>query len=84
METQIDGTTGQSVSYADARTLVRKLAVVFRQEFCVGPTSSVVVCSRNDLFFFVPVLAASSLGATVYSVPDYSHGTYNLLAPRYI
>jgi acyl-CoA synthetase (AMP-forming)/AMP-acid ligase II len=62
------------LKYSQFRAHVRKLAEIFLREFGVGPGSAVIICSKNDLYFYVPMYAASALGAVVYSIPAYSHG----------
>ena len=71
---QIDGSTGETLTYLDFKRSVNSLATIFRNEFNVVSGSSVLICSNNNVLFNVPLYAASAAGALVYSIPSYSHG----------
>jgi hypothetical protein len=58
----------------DFKRSVITLSIVLRERFNVVPGSSVLVCSKSNVLFNVPVYAASAAGALVYSVPTYCHG----------
>jgi acyl-CoA synthetase (AMP-forming)/AMP-acid ligase II len=77
---KVDGATHTSLKYSEFRTHVRNLAKILHKDFNVGPGGDVIICSKNDLYFYVPLYAASALGALVYSIPAYSHGQYTYKA----
>ncbi|CAG0920316.1 unnamed protein product [Notodromas monacha] len=68
----IDGATDEKISFQSFLTMVKKTAAVLKEKYGVGPGSVMLVCSKNDINFFIPVYAAVALGAVAFTVPDYS------------
>lgn len=72
---QVDATTGESFKYSEFKMLVQHIAGVLVEEYKIKPRSSVICCSKNDLYYFIPVYAALAVDAVVYTIPAYSRGS---------
>ncbi|CAG0925900.1 unnamed protein product, partial [Notodromas monacha] len=68
----IDGATHEKMSFTEFLIRTKKTAQVLKEKYGVTKGSTVIVCSKNSLNFFVPIQAAVALGALVFAIPAYS------------